>query len=108
MVGGFFVLALLVAGIRRAAQEKARKKRYAHLLSKYGDATIVDQIMERQMWQGMTEEMLMDSWGPPVSRDSEVYKARITEVLKYGQTGRNRFKSRVKVENGVVVGYVQK
>ncbi len=57
-------------------------------MAKYGDASIVDRIMAAEMWQGMTAEMLTDSWGRPVDRDREVYKTRTTETWKYGQTGK--------------------
>lgn len=102
---GIAVLLLVVFGLREAAKRRARKRRFDRLMAKYGDLSIVQRIMAAKMWQGMTEEMLVDSWGLPVDRDVEVYKTRTTEVWKYRQTGRNRFKSRVTVQNGVVVGY---
>lgn len=104
-LAGIAVLFLVVFGLREAAKRRARKRRFDRLMAKYGDQSVVEQIMAAKMWQGMTEEMLMDSWGSPVDRDREVYKSRTTEVWKYGQTGRNRFNNRVTIENGIVVGY---
>ncbi|SEH89081.1 hypothetical protein SAMN02799636_04309 [Methylobacterium sp. 275MFSha3.1] len=107
-LGGFVALIIGVFVLREAAKRGARKRRYERLMAKYGDASIVDRIMAAEMWQGMTAEMLTDSWGSPVDRDREVYKTRTTETWKYGQTGKNRFKHRVVVENSVVVGFKQR
>ena len=84
------------------------KKRRRRLLEKYNDESVVDRIMRRMIWQGMSEEQLIDSWGSPVSKDHRVYKTKIAETFKYNQTGKNRFGSRVQVENGIVVGWTQK
>lgn len=107
-LGGFVALVIGVFVLREAAKRRARKRRYDRLMAKYGDASIVDRIMDAEMWQGMTAEMLTDSWGSPIDRDREVYKTRTTETWKYGQTGKNRFKHRVVVENSIVVGFKQR
>jgi len=85
-----------------------RKKRRERLMAKYGDANVVDGIMNQKIWQGMSDEQLIDSWGSPVAKDHKIYKTKISETYKYNQTGRNRFGSRVKVENGIVVGWEQR
>jgi hypothetical protein len=107
-LGGFVALVIGVFVLREAAKRRTRKRRYDRLMAKYGDASIVDRIMAAEMWQGMTADMLTDSWGRPVDCDREVYKTRTTETWKYGQTGKNRFKNRVVVENDVVVGFKQR
>lgn len=86
----------------------SNRKRRAALFAKYGDESIVDKIMRRLLWQGMSEEQLIDSWGRPAAKDQKVYKTKITETFKYRRAGKNRFRSRVRVENGVVVGWEQK
>jgi hypothetical protein len=53
----------------------------------------------------MSSEQLIDSWGNPVGIDHDVYKTTTKETWKYGQTGKNRFKDRVYLENGTVVGW---
>jgi hypothetical protein len=108
VVAGIVVLLLVVFGLREAAKRRARKRRFDRLMAKYGDHSVVERIMAAKMWQGMTEEMLVDSWGYPVDRDQEVYKTRTTEVWKYKRTGKNRYRSRVIVENSIVVGFKQK
>jgi hypothetical protein len=69
---------------------------------------IVDNIMKKIIWQGMSDEQLLDSWGAPAAKDQKIYRTKITETYKYNRTRRNRFGSRVKVENGIVVGWEQK
>ena len=97
-----------LAGIVNAAKKSAQKKRRALLLEKYGDEEIVNWIMGRRIWQGMTFDQLIDSWGKPADMTERVYKTKVAHTLKYNQTGKNRFSDRVIVENGIVVGWEQK
>jgi hypothetical protein len=62
-------------------------------------------IIARQVWQGMTDEQLTDSWGNPVDIGREIVRTKIKETWKYGQTGKNRFRNRVYLENGIVIGW---
>lgn len=86
----------------------SNKKRREYLMSKYGDIQLVERLMERAIWQGMSEEQLVDSRGRPEAKDEKVYKTKIRETFKYNQTGKNRFRNRVYVENGIVVGWEEK
>ena len=86
----------------------ANKKRREYLLAKYHDQVVVNKIMQRLVWQGMTEEQLIDSWGRPAAKGQKIYKTKVTETFKYNQTGKNRFRSRVNVENGIVVGWEER
>jgi uncharacterized protein YecT (DUF1311 family) len=108
------VVAIIITGIitliwysRKSEREKLIARR-EHLIAKYGDPGIADKIMQHLIWQGMSEEQLIDSWGNPADKAQRVYKTRVTETFKYNRTGRNRFGNRVVVENGVVVGWDQK
>jgi hypothetical protein len=74
-------------------------------MEKYGDAEIVDRIMNKVVWQGMATEHLLDCLGSPVAIDKKVYKTKTSHTYKYGQTGKNRFSRRVILENGIVVGW---
>jgi len=67
--------------------------------------TIVQAIIDKKIWQGMTKEQLVDSWGSPVDTAQKVLKTKTTETFKYKQVGRNRFRSRVMLENGLVIGW---
>jgi hypothetical protein len=98
------VVVLLIVGVVavKIVSDQARRK---HLMAKYADAHVVDMLMKRMMWQGMSAEQLIDSIGHSAATDRKVYKSKVTETYKYNQAGRNRFRSRVKLENGVVVGW---
>jgi hypothetical protein len=78
--------------------------RRKQLVQKYG-REIGLRILRRTVWQGMSSEQLVDSWGSPADIDHLVYKTKTKETWKYHQTGKNRFKDRVYLEGGVVVGW---
>lgn len=105
--------ALMVAAYfanKRAEQRKAEelRQRREYLMRKYGDAEIVEDIINGVIRQGMTYEMVIDSWGKPADVDERVFKTKTSHTFKYHQTGRNQFASRVKLENGIVVGWKQR
>jgi uncharacterized protein len=92
---------------RRLAEEQSRRaEERQRLVDKYGDA-IADGIIAHKVWQGMTEDQLVESWGTPADKDYEIKHSKTKETWKYGQTGRNRFSSRVFLENRIVVGWKQ-
>jgi uncharacterized protein YecT (DUF1311 family) len=83
---------------QRLAEERQR------LVTKYGESA-ANLILAHQVWQGMTDEQLIDSWGIPDDKDTEIKRATKKETWKYGQTGKNRFSDRVFLENGIVIGW---
>ncbi len=89
----------------RAGIKKARR---ALLMKRHGNAEMVAAIMAGQIAQGMTAEMVMDTWGKPADMDETVMKTKTKQEMKYDQTGKNRFGTRVYLENGVVVGWETK
>ena len=108
MEGRHFVLLGAVAVAYLVLRALWRWRRLEKLKRKYGNVDIAINILRGRIWEGMTEEQLLNSWGHPEDRDETVYKTKTVETLKYGREGSNRFKSRVKVENGVVVGWQQR
>lgn len=108
------VLGVCVAGwlglkmVRQAVRAAATQRRRQDLLAKYGDAELVNRIMEKTVWQFQTAEQLRDALGEPVTTDSKVTRVKRTERWMYGQTGANRFSLRITLENGVVTGWDQK
>ncbi|KMO27898.1 hypothetical protein VP06_29365 [Methylobacterium aquaticum] len=82
---------------------KARRRKPLSL--KYGSADIADRILSGRMWEGMTAEMLRDSWGDPTHVRRQLHKTRTTEIWRYVRTGRTRLGNRIIIENGVVVGF---
>lgn len=87
----------------RAWQEKEQRR--IGLLAKHGDMEIVTKIMNHKYWQGQTSEQLQDSCGYPADKDQKVLKTKTKEVWKYGQTGVNRYKLKITLENDLVVGW---
>jgi hypothetical protein len=55
-------------------------------MERHGDAQVVDGIMQRRIWQ----------------------RTRVVETCKYQQMDRNRFRSRVVLENGMATGWQQR
>jgi len=106
IVGGVIGAIVVFNNIRRREEERRRAGERQRLVDKYGDE-IADRILAHTIWQGMTEEQLLESWGGPVDKDQEIKKATTKETWKYGQTGRNRFSNRVFLENGIVIGWKQ-
>jgi hypothetical protein len=98
----------IIGNINRRERLAAEKRRLAaerqRLVAKYGEEA-ADRILARQVWQGMTDEQLIESWGIPADKDSEIKRAKTKETWKYGQTGRNRFSNGVFLENGIVIGW---
>jgi hypothetical protein len=102
---GIFILGAIGGAIFIFNSIKRREQRQ-RLVAKYGEE-IADRILAHTIWQGMTEEQLLDSWGAPADKDHEIRKTLTKETWKYQQTGRNRFRNRVFLENGIVIGWKQ-
>lgn len=100
IAGAIFLIWLLDALIKGYRRHKRRQA----LIEKYGHQEGED-IFNGKVWQGMTAEQLRDSWGEPEDIDSKVMKSKSRQTWKYGQTGRNRFKERIYLENDQVVGW---
>lgn len=96
---------LVIAGAFTLWRASVRRKA---LLAKYGDAKIVSMILRRDIWQGMTSEHLVDSRGRPSAIDEKVYKSKVVHTYKYEPDGKKRFRTRITVENGHVVGWSQR
>ena len=74
-------------------------------MAAYGDPEIAGRIMKGQFWQGMTYDQLIDSLGAPVDFDEKVMKTKTKQTLKYEQTAKNRYDTRIHLEDGIVVGW---
>lgn len=86
----------------------SNKKRREFLMAKYQDAKLVEKLMSKQIWQGQTEEQLLDSLGRPRDIDQNVLKTKVKKTWKYNETGKNRYALKVIIENGQVVGWDKK
>jgi uncharacterized protein YecT (DUF1311 family) len=106
VIGAIVVFNNIRTRERLAAEQRRLVAERQRLVDKYGDA-IADRLLAHHIWQGMTEEQLVESWGSAADKDYEIKHTKTKETWKYGQTGRNRFNSRVFLENGIVVGWKQ-
>jgi uncharacterized protein len=84
--------------------EQQRDAEWRRLVGKYG-AEIAARIVAHKVWQGMTVEQLIKSWGCPADVNCEIVKTRKKETWKYVPTGKNRFANRIYLENGIVIGW---
>jgi hypothetical protein len=60
-------------------------------------------IERKELWVGETAAQLRDALGEPEGVDVKQLKTRTREVWKYGRTGRNRYSTRITLDNGTVV-----
>jgi len=101
---------LEVEARRRAAEAEAARQvqaRWDDLARRYGPE-IAGRIWRKEIWQGQTEEQLIESKGPPMDIDEKVSRAKIKRIFKYYWQGANRYGLRVMLEDGVVVGWEDK
>ncbi len=98
----------------RKSEQKAllhdyyEKERHETLISKYKDEEVVNNIINEIVWQGETNEQLIDSLGKPKAIDNKLLKTKKKEIYKYYHQGANRYKLRITLENDVVVGWDNK
>lgn len=98
----------IVLGMVLALVAWLNARRRLQLLAKYGDGEVVNLIMHRRVWEGMTRDQLIDSWGRPAEIDERVLKTKTAHVYKYNRAGKNAFRDRVKLDDGIVVGWDQR
>ena len=106
------VALFLAAGIgfaiqhaKKADAARARQEQLEHLANKYSNSPFRDDILSGKIRTGMTVEQMVDAWGPPAGMEERVLKTKVVHTYKYAQTGTRSFRQRVKVENGIVVGW---
>ena len=102
---GLLAIILGIAAFILAIKMLERKVRFNALMAKYNDAELVDQLMDRKFWHGMSEEMLRDSLGLPVDIDLKVLESNTKEIWKYAKTKKTRFVTKITMEDGVVIGW---
>jgi hypothetical protein len=90
--------------LRAAEISEQRSIRTEQLLVKHGrDGAVVARIERKELWVGETADQLRDAYGEPEGVDVKPLKTRTREVWKYGRTGRNRYSTRITLDNGTVV-----
>ncbi len=104
LIGLGLALWLGVKVVRNVLRREELARRRQNLIVKYGEE-VAERVLAGEVWQGMTDEQLVDSWGSPVEVGREIVRHKSKETWKYGQTGKNRFSNRVYLENGLVIGW---
>lgn len=84
------------------------RQRREKIYQKYGHTEIADRIIKKMFWVGQTSDQLLDSLGQPLDIDETVLKTKKKEIWKYCQKSPSRYGLKIKVENGIVVGWDEK
>ena len=84
------------------------RQRRKQLTEKYGDPEIARRIMKKVLWQGETQEQLLEALGTPEDIDQKILKTKSKEVWKYRPSGKNRFGLKVTLDDGIVVAWDMK
>jgi len=109
-LAALIAVGLVIGGIY-ALKERAKRQRAerrAALIAKYGSPEEADMILDAKIWTGMSAEQLLDSVGRPEEVDHAVTVKKAREIWKYGRIGQNRYRNRVTVDDGHVVGWTAK
>jgi hypothetical protein len=103
---GLLVIICFIVHLAKARGEKTRveRRRIDRVNQRYSDPTLRQLITEKKIWQGMTQEQLIDSWGKPFGLTNRVLKTKVKQTYAYGS---QRGGSKVYVDNGIVVGWYQ-
>ena len=93
----------------RESRKKVRlKERKEALTERFGNVA-AKKILNKKIWQGMTKDMRVESWGNPSDIDETVYKSKTKAKCFFNpyKTRQNtiKYKNRVDLEDGVVVGW---
>jgi len=97
--------AIHIAEDKRLAEEEARLARLTKL---YGEE-ITKKILSKNVWQGMSVAILIESLGNPGDIDETVYKTKTKKKYSYfpyrTRQNNTRYKFRVDLEDDIVVGW---
>ncbi len=63
---GIVLLIILGSAAVAAFAYLHHRRRREYLMKKYKDEHIVKDIMTKRIWQGMSKDQLIDSWGSPL------------------------------------------
>ena len=86
----------------RLDEERRRLAEARRLVAKYWRGNCLPGFGTRGV-AGHDGEQLIDSRGSPSDVGREIIREKTRETWKYQQTGRNRFRERIYLENGIVI-----
>jgi len=107
-IAGFVGLLILIWIVRFILRKLVRSLRHKMLMKTYDHPEFVASIMDGHIMRGMSMDMVIDVWGEPADLDEVALKTKTKTEMKYDQKGKNRFGTRVYLEDGVVVGWETK
>jgi hypothetical protein len=88
----------------QALAAAARAARQDELARRFG-AEAAQRIVAGQYWAGATSEMLLEALGTPTHIRERVLKTKTKQTYCYFPTGIDRFRLRIHLEDGCVVGW---
>lgn len=103
-MGGMLIAIFIGALLLDAIIPSDERKRRTILKRKYKDPQIAKNIISRCYWDGITEDMVLDSLGPPEAIDHALNSSVEKKTYKYGKRGK-KFLARIFVQDGVVTGW---
>lgn len=104
IICGFIAVLILLWALRKLGRVIRRKL----LMARYDHPEFVTSIMDGHIMRGMSADMVIDVWGEPADLDELALKTKTKTEMKYDQKGKNRFGTRVYLEDGIVVGWETK
>ncbi len=80
-------------------------KRRRALVRLNGPHEVERAIIDRKLFEGMSERQLQQAWGPPEEIAIHPSRSRRKETWLYGGDGQGRFRDHVYVEDGIVMSW---
>jgi hypothetical protein len=105
IIAALAALAFLAPALRRAQERRAERDRDRFIREHFGESPYLSDILNRRIRVGMSEDELIASWGSPIEVDERVLKTKVVHTYKYAQVSARTFRQRVKLEDGLVVGW---
>lgn len=94
----FLGLLLIVPFVLEAKRGRA--------LAKVSGSYEIDRaIIDRKLFEGMSERQLQQAWGPPEEIATQPHRSKRKEIWLYRGDGTGRFRDHVYVEDGIVVSW---
>ncbi len=100
----FLLIALLLASIAWPWWREYRRIR--RIQTKYqATPDILADILDQVIWEGESEDQLLDSIGKPHDVQRLARKTKHKEIWKYGHEGGNRYRLRITLDDHVVASW---
>lgn len=98
------VVLVIVAVVRLMINAGSEGDRRRRVIKTYSDPVLRQRILDKQIWLGMTEAQLLDSWGSPTRVTTQVLKTKVKTTYRFGNTYSG---PSVYLDSGFVTGWRQ-